>query len=91
MKMREVKGWPPDSFARVGPGTVPALPSQVTIGDVLKVLMDSVLFSCGYGDETVRCSFFTRDAKLAEEVAKILTEHEGENLLSISEVEIPED
>lgn len=89
MKVRELRGWPPDSFVRVGHGQTPTHSEQATIGDVLNVFADCVRFSCGIGNETVACSFFVSDVDTANKFAAILKTHKDENLLSIGETEIP--
>ena len=93
MKVMDLPEWPPSHFARAKkPGdTLPTHADQVTIGEVVNVLANCVRFSCGYGEETVTCSLFVPDSETAKKVASILREHEGKNLLSIRDVEIPLD
>jgi len=92
MKVKDLSGWPPSNFGSNGiGGTIPTHAQQVTIGDVLNTLEDNVLFICGYGHQTVTCSFFVPDAITAKKIAAILKEHKGDNLLSIAELEIPAD
>jgi hypothetical protein len=93
MRMMDLPEWPPSHFSKaVGRGgMLPTHADQVTIGDVLNVLENCVRFSCGYGNDTVACSFFVRDSDTARKVASILREHRGKKLLSIREVKIPSD
>lgn len=93
MRIMDLPEWPPSHFSgsRGRGNTLPTHADQVTIGEVLNVLENCVRFSCGYGSETVACSLFVPDSDSARKVATILREHEGKNLLSIREVEIPSD
>lgn len=93
MKMMDLPEWPPSHFSgsRGRAETLPTHADQVTIGEVVNVLENCVRFSCGYGNDTVACSFFVPDADMANKVASILRDHKGENLLCVREVEIPSD
>jgi DNA-binding IscR family transcriptional regulator len=85
--------WPPSYFSgsRGRGDTLPTHADQVTIGDVVNVLENCVRFHCGHENDTVACSFFVPDIEIAQKVATILKAHQGKNLLSIRDVEIPSD
>lgn len=93
MRIMDLSEWPPPHFSapRERSNILPTHADQATIGEVLNVLENCVRFRCGYGDDTVACSFFVPDVNTARKITRILEEHKDKNLLSIRDVEIPSD
>jgi hypothetical protein len=92
-RIGDLRHWPPSNFGGYGPGggdRNPTHASQVAIKDVLGVTSGHVHFSCVFEGEQRTCDFYVPDQKTADQVAAVLKNHTGENLLSIREEAIPE-
>jgi len=92
MTVKDLQDWP-GNFSVIGTGrgvTVPTHASQVTISDIRFALNDSVSFKGIFdGNKECLCRLAVPDRKTASEMAMVLREHKGENLLSLADVELP--
>jgi hypothetical protein len=94
MRMRDLDDWPPTTFSVTGSGsgdTVPVYAQEKRIGVVQFIQDTSVMFKGRFdSNKDCTCTIFVPNRLTAAKVAVVLSEHFGADLLSIGEVEFPE-
>lgn len=91
--LMDLANWPPaiSGMWKSPYGVGSPTPKQVAIKEVVRVSGKHVDFKCTFESVDVDYPFDAPDEKTAEKVATILRNHKGMDLISVGNIEIPED
>jgi hypothetical protein len=92
MRLMDLPGWMPKPIESLIPHHGDALAAgQATIGNILRVMDDHVVFSCLLNGRPFYFDLNVPDRKTSEKVAEILRSSRGKSMISISTIKLPAD